>query len=223
MKVRICVFSILLSGGIDAVGQFVGLDPDGYANGTVLNQIIPEVSLITAGQDNLPHPPQGFDVTVYETSFPWQPPTGDSVFAHAGVGFWNTDRRLRMDFNGLVASLSIDFQGGNNLVAEQGLLEVYTPGGALAGTYRTQPLFGGQVETMSISRPVADIAWAVAYTIPGESVFGRLDHLVFTSPVQVPEPQTTVLLALGAVGAVGFTKRRLRSNPIKRPPMDQVS
>ena len=210
MKAKICLAGVLASITVAAEEKFVGLDPDDYAHGTVLNRVIPEVGLITAGRDNLPHPPRPFDVTVYETSFPWQPPTGDSIFAHAGVGFWNTDRRLRMDFNGLVSSVSIDFQGGDNLVAEQGLLEVYTLGGILAGTYLTQPVFGGQVETMSITHAVPDIAWAIAYTTTGNSPFGRLDHLIFSAPVPVPEPQTIGLLGLGAIAVFGCARPRLR-------------
>ena len=210
MRVKICLLSILVSVTAAAEEKFVGLDPDDYAHGTVLNHVISEVSLITAGRDNQPHPPRPFDVTVYETSFPWQPPTGDSIFAAQGVGFWNTDRRLRMDFNGLVSSLSIDFQGGDNLVAQQGLLEVYALDGTLAGTYLTQPVFGGQVETMSITHLTPDIAWAIAYTMTG-SPFGRLDHLVFATPVPVPEPQTIGLLGLGAIAALGWTRWRGRS------------
>lgn len=211
MKMRICILGILVSVALVAEEKYLVLDPDDYPDGTVLNHVIPEVSLLTAGRDNLPHPPRPFDVTVHETTFPWQPPTGDSIFAHMGVPFWNTDRRLRMDFNGLVYDLSIDFQGGDNLVAQQGVLEVYALDGTLTGTYLTQPLFGGQVETMTITHLVPDIAWAIAYTTTG-SPFGRLDHLVFTAPVPVPEPQTIGLLGLGAIAGVGWGRSRRRSS-----------
>ena len=212
MKSLKCVPSLLLllTSSWFAHGQTFVLDPDSYAAGTVLNTIIPQVSLITVGPNNLPHFDPGFNVTVAEETFPFQPPTGDSVFAHAGVGFWYTERRLRMDFNGLVSSMSIAFQGGNSITPEVGQLEAYNASGQLIATYTTQSLLGGQVETMSVNRLNPDIAWAVAYSLPGDSHFGNLDHLVFTG-VLVPEPNLWLPGALGLVAAMAFRARRNRS------------
>src|SRR5204863_668557 len=95
-----------------APGQIV-VEPDNYADNAVLNHVVPEVSLITAANNNLPHQPAPFDITGVTSTFPFQPPTGSKVFAHVGVPFFYTDRRLRMDFNGLVSEISIDFQGGS--------------------------------------------------------------------------------------------------------------
>jgi hypothetical protein len=185
-------------------GQLITLDPDAYPDNTVLNTVIPGLNLITVGTDNLPYQPRSFDVTAVTQTFPYQPPTGVKVFAHVGIPFWNDIRRLRMDFSGLVSTISIDFMGSSSLVAERGQLEVYGLGGQLLGTYTSASLFGGQVETLGIQRDQADIAWAVAYTLPGNSVFGALDHLVFSQPVAVPEPRTiALLLMLGAVALVG--------------------
>ena len=196
--------------------QSIVVEPDDYASGTALNHISPFVSLITAAGNNLPHPPVPFDVRATSSVFPFQPPTGTNVFAHArGVPFWYTDRRLRMDFAGLVSTLSIDFQGGTANVQELGTLEVYNSQSVLLGAYVTAPLFGGQIETMSISHPSADIAYAIAYALPGQTSFGRLDHLVFSTPVPVPEPATLGLLALGATGVIGW--RCCRGQKRKRP------
>ena len=185
--------------------QLITLDPDNYPDGTILNTVIPSVSLVTAGMNNIPIP---FNVTARVETFPYQPPTGSSVFAHVGIPFWNDGRRLRMDFNGLVSSISIDFMGSTSLVTEQGRLELYSLGGQLLGQYTTQSLFGGQVEAMAIQRSQPDVAWAVAYTLPGQSVFGHLDHLVFSQPVAVPEPGTVAILLLAASGLLLRFRRR---------------
>lgn len=185
------------------------VEPDNYANGTALNQISPFVSLITAAANNLPHAPVPFDVRATTSVFPFQPPTGTNVFAHAlGIPFWYTDRRLRMDFAGLVSSLSIDFQGGTADVQERGTLEVYSSQNVLLGSYITAPLFGGQIETMNIGHTSADIAYAIAYTLPCQTSFGRLDHLVFSAPV--PEPTGLGLMALGMMAFVGWRRYRMR-------------
>lgn len=186
----------------------VVLDPDQYASGTILNQALPEVSLITAANNNLPHPPVPFNITAATSTFPFQPPTGNNVFAHAGVPFFNSDRRLRMDFNGLTSFLSIDFQGGNSLATEFGRLEVYGLGGLLLDTYTTAGLLGGQIETMSINRPGSDIAWAVAYTVNPAGGFGRLDHLVFAAPLPVPEPGLGVLILAAGLAVWRSCRRR---------------
>jgi hypothetical protein len=109
-----------------------------------------------------------------------------------------------MDFAGLVSSLGIDFQGGTTSVQERGTLEVYSSQNLLLGSYTTSPLFGGQIETMNIAHPSADIAYAIAYTLPGQTSFGRLDHLVFGAPV--PEPKSLGLVALGSMGLIGWRR-----------------
>lgn len=213
MRVALFLFTIFLA-FLANLGraQLLVLEPDNYTNGTVLNHIIPEVSLITAADNNQPHPPAPFDVRATTSTFPFMPPTGNNVFAHAGgIPFWYTDRRLRMDFAGLVSTLSIDFQGGNSLVQERGTLEVYNGQNVLLASYLTAPLLGGQIETMSINRALPDIAYAIAYALPGQSQFGRLDHLVFNTPVPVPEPSILWMLGVGGLGIL-VLHRRVRTS-----------
>jgi hypothetical protein len=195
-----------------AKAQFTTIEPDNYTNGTVLNTIVPGVSLVTAASDNLPIP---FNVTA-NTSVGFAP-TGDKVFGHANVAFMNSDRRLRMDFTSPVGFLSIAFGSGSSINAERGQVDVYDSGNHLLASYLSQPRLKGQFETLSISRPTADIAWGVAYVPPTFGSFGQFDHLVF-SPV--PEPSTILLSALGAVAIFGVrtagkrgersTRRRLK-------------
>jgi hypothetical protein len=203
----------ILSSGLlvlsaSAQTELITLEPDNYAPGTVLNHVVPQVSLITAADNNLPHPPAPFDITAQTDVFPFAPPTGALVFSHVGVPFFYTDRRLRMDFAGVTTSVSIDFQAHVN--AERGKLDVFGLNGSLLGTYLTDPLNAGVTETLTITHPAADIAWAVAYTAPGSGSFGRLDHLVFGAPVAVPEPHSVALLAVGLLILTGKISLRSR-------------
>ena len=131
------------------------------------------------------------------------------VFSHVGVPFFYTDRRLRMDFAGVTANVSIDFRAQVN--ADRGQLDVFGLDGSLLGSYLTGPLNAGGIETLSITRPAADIAWAVAYTAIGSGSFGRLDHLVFDAPVPVPEPGSIAFIAIGLTMLLGRIYRRGRS------------
>jgi len=196
---------------ISAPGQFISVDPDNYPDRTILNRVIPEVSLITAGTDNLPVPPVSFNITATDDS-QHLTSTGVRVFGHANIPFLSDIRRLRMDFSGLVSSLSIDFIGsGFTQLAERGHLEAYDLDNTLVAAFVTEIPGAGVVAPMSISRPLADIAWAVAWS--EGLTYGRLDNLVFSSPVLVPEPSVQALLTAGfcVLGLgywVGRTRRR---------------
>jgi hypothetical protein len=198
-----------------AHGQFITVEPDNFPEGTILNTLTPGVSLITAGRDNLPHPPAPFNVTATTDNFGFAP-TGTRVFGHVNIPFWNTDRRLRMDFDGFVSTVSIAFAGGNGLSPERGRLEVYGVGNTLLDIYLTSFRLGGDVETMSISRATPDIAFAVAYVAENEGSFGRLDALRFTTPV--PEPSTWALCSLGLMllGLRWWRKYRAESGFLNR-------
>lgn len=178
------------------------IEPDNYANGTVLNHVFPAVNLTTAGSDNLPIPPISFDVTASYDGFGFAS-TGTNVFGHAGVQFWNTNRRLRMDFTTPVSLLSIDFIGGDLFTNDVAQLDAYNSSGILLASYISSPRASDSVETLTISRLAGDISWAVAYSGPGNGDFIRLDNLQFTT---VPEPSTTMLLLL--IGTVGLVWKR---------------
>jgi hypothetical protein len=105
--------------------QFIVIEPDAYPRGTILDQVVPEVRLTTAGANNLPIPPTPFSITAAGVP-PGYASTGTNVFAHAGVNFFNDTRRLRMDFDGLLQTIYLDAIGsGYNLSPERGHLEAY--------------------------------------------------------------------------------------------------
>jgi hypothetical protein len=201
MKTFIAHIVLLLFLLLPALRAEVVVEPDNYPNGTQLTTIVPQVTLNTTLSDNLPVPL--FFVTATDDMA-----TGRRVFAHFNIPFFSNERRLRMDFSGPVSSLSLEFITPNALDAYIGRLEAYDSHNTLLGTYVTSPLTGG-AETMFLSRPMADIAWAVAYSDPGANPLGRLDHLVFSDPVMVPEPSTA--LFCGVVVVTFVVMRRFRA------------
>lgn len=176
----------------------VAIEPDSYADAQVLNGVSPFVTLSTAvPPSNAPT----FDVVAYTDAAGAS--TGAKVFAHAGgIPFWNTSRMLRMDFNAVVTSISLDytasgFQGN----AYAGRLEAYSTAGALLASTETALLASGQHATMNVAAP--QIAYALAY--PPVDPFGDLDNLHFTA---VPEPTACVLSFIALLTASTHRRRR---------------
>lgn len=172
--------------------QFFTIEPDNYTDGTYLTQIAPGITLSTADANNQLLP---FQVTATYDSFHYAP-TGSNVFGHVGIGFFNSDRGLRMDFSAPADFISLAFAGGDYFNPETGRLDIFNSAGTLLGSYLTQPLLGGRVETMTLSRVTPDVAMAVAYVPQGLGSFGRLDNLQVHV---VPEPSGGVLMLLGTL------------------------
>ena len=162
--------------GTSPTGATYSVLPDDYDAGTELTNIIPQVTLTTAGDDNEIF--QLFNVTSAEDDLDLAP-TPTRVFAHSDIPFFNNDRRLRMDFSAPVSHISILFAGGTFFETEIGRLRAYDANDQLIGEYVTDPLESGEVEEMSITHATADIAWAVAFIAEDEGSFGRLDDLRF--------------------------------------------
>jgi hypothetical protein len=96
--------------------------------------------------------------------------TGNSSF-----GGW--DYTFRADFTSPTSSVSIDAIADDSF--DLGRLQAFDAAGNLLATYDTAPLtFFGAVETMTISRPTADIAYIIAGGINGEITY--LDNLHFS-------------------------------------------
>lgn len=184
----------LLASCLTAPAQLIIIEPDDFAEFSVLDRVSAPVNLTTVGPNHQPILPVPFSVTATTDLLNFAP-TGRKVFGNFSVPFWDTNRRLRMDFAGTVSRVSLAFAGGNYLAAETGRLEAFDGRGVLLETAFTMPLGPGAQEILSITRPTADIAFAVAFARPGEGSFLRLDRLTFTPPV--PEPSVLTLAAVG--------------------------
>ncbi|TWT42385.1 hypothetical protein RAS1_35160 [Phycisphaerae bacterium RAS1] len=158
-------------------GSTFTIEPDSYAEGTELTDISPHVVLSTALDDNAIA--ELFVVTANDDGLD-RAPTGDKVFGHANVYFFNNDRRLRLDFVTPAREVSIMFAGGSFGTEETGRMEAYDSAGEKIGEYVTQPKGPGEAEQMIISSSGADIAMVLAYVATGEGSFGRMDAIVFT-------------------------------------------
>jgi hypothetical protein len=148
------------------------IEPDDYADETVLTTISTAVTLSIADNENKKSPL--FEATANIDDMELAP-TGVKVFGHSNIGFFNSDRRLRMDFPAPVSRIQITFGGGTNFKTEVGHLQGYDSNGNLVTEDTTQPLESGKSAVLSISG--GNVAFAVAYS---ENDFGRLDHLVIT-------------------------------------------
>jgi hypothetical protein len=174
----------------------ITIEPDNYPVDTALTNVSPYVTLMTLGSDNVAVPL--FTVTAAEgdSATTDLSPTGDLVFAHAGVSFFTTTRKLQAEFNGTTSDVSIAFAGGRPLSTTTARLEVYDVSGNLLETDVSDPTGYGVFGTLSVSRPQADIARAVIYGGFGE--FGSFDALSFATPI--PEPASIGLCAAAAGG-----------------------
>lgn len=155
------------------------IEPDDYDVGTDVSNISKHVTSISAGDDNVP---QGFKNEVVQESFA---PDGQHIFSHAGVGFFNEVRRMRMDFYRPVRTVQIDVIGNSDLSSVYGRLEIFNKAGDSLGFVRTNALAAGVRQTLTLTSSNDDIAWALAYSEDSyldSSPFGKLDHLRILVP-----------------------------------------
>lgn len=150
-----------------------GVEPDDYPDSsTWLNNIIPEVTL-SAIMTGSP-----FEQVV-SLGAPAFASTGSRVFANPCSGpcveWTNTSRLLRMDFADPVTTVSIDAIASS--ANDQGRLEIYDANDNLLARYTTGKLPSGAVETMTLNRPTAEIAYAIAGAHADRTIL--LDNLRF--------------------------------------------
>ena len=203
---------VMVLGGAAAHGAVLVVEPDNYADGTVLNNVTPGVTFSAANSNNVAS--TFFTVTANTTQAGFQS-TGTKAFGETNVDFWDSAFRMRMDFVNPVQGVSIDAIGGTNFNFDVGVLETYGTNGVLLHTYETAGLAPNRVETMSVLDASADISYAVAYGIKGSAGSGPflgLDHLVVNG-FTAPEPAT---LGLMGVGGAGLLARRRRSVEVRR-------
>lgn len=155
-----------------------GVEPDDHASGTTLNNIVPGVTLTSVGPDVIQNT---VAARPRETAS-----TGAQVFTHLLAEGWSgawtsSGRNLRMDFTSPVSWVSLDAVANSDF--DYGRLEIYDSNDNLLARYTTGPLGYGQVETMTLTRPTADIAYAIAKGHAGTAVL--FDNLHFDPPRSV--------------------------------------
>jgi hypothetical protein len=167
------------------------IEPDDYAEDTNLNDILPVVDLRIYNSYAFNFPDQ-FGVFPDPTVIPitanenedifggYFTSTGIKSFAHSGIGFFTKGAELAMKFSEPASQVTIDFIGRDALDPAVGILQIYSPQGALLDTVTTSPLFDHQTATMSFTRSQSDIGYARAYSSDEADVFGTLDNLRFT-------------------------------------------
>jgi hypothetical protein len=174
------------------------VEPDDYAAGTLLNSVHPKATLLTINGSNA----NVRSVTSSFTSTGTRDLGNDT--SGFGGGLWgngstSSSPRLRIDFATPQASVSIDAISDG--AARKGRLEIYDANNNLLAVYVTASLSASrQFETMTLTRPTADIAYAIAGGDTGFSVF--LDNLQFVeTPGLLADPFTTT----NASGNYSFT------------------
>jgi hypothetical protein len=206
------------------------IEPDDYADRTVLNDIHPRVQLrIFDGviRDDFPNDfgvfpaPNVIPVTANDNRDIFGghfTSTGTKSFGHANITFFPESRQLAMRFLAPTTDVSIDFIGTSTQSSQIGVLEVFNRQGMLLDTFSSGQLSAHQIATLSLSRPAGDIGYARAFSSPDGSPFGTLDNLRF---VTIPEPAAFVLAAMGAsfvaIVAAGRHCREFTDYPLPQP------
>lgn len=206
----VCAAVIMTAGSISANAATV--DPDAFAAGTVLDNAFAGVTLSIVG-DGFGSADGSSVIAIdpsAESAEPFSSSTGSLSFGHTSAnsfphlfrepGF----KALRADFSGGASSVSIDFISNDS--ADTGLLQAFSATDVLLGTYTTASLGFSAFETMTLSG-IGNISYILASGDSGASS-GGLDNLSFVSAA-IPLPAAGWLL-LGAVGGLGFAKRRKR-------------
>jgi hypothetical protein len=169
------------------------IEPDDYAEGTVLNDVHSLVDLRIYDGVLRPNFPADFGVfpdptiaTVTANENPdifggYFTSTGTKTFGHSDIPFFPESRQLAMKFLAPTTQVTIDFIGTNSLASEIGVLQIYSVQGTLLDTFTSPPVFAHQVATLSLTRPLGDIGYARAYSSPTADPFGTLDNLRFVT------------------------------------------
>jgi hypothetical protein len=139
-------------------------EPDNFADNQVLNTAFPGVTLSFLGNSSN---------SVVALPTPAGSAGGARVFGETTGGFYSPEFYndpsgstwwLRINFTTPVSSVSIDAIGTTRFSGQaRGLLRIYNSANVLLGTATTDNLLaGGELATLTLSRPTADIAYAFA-------------------------------------------------------------
>ena len=162
-----------------AVNQFLVEPDDTAGSGAYVNTFSPAVTLSAVGSHVADPGARVSEKGSDESS------TGTIVFANNQTNgalqsqFLEDSRELRMDFTFPTKSVSIDVIAKLNDSSDRGRIEVFDSNGQLLESLTSSTLANAAYETLTITRPTADIASALAFGVDGQNV--RLDNLRFSS------------------------------------------
>lgn len=160
------------------------IEPDNFVDGRELTNLTDGVTLSNTNADNVVI---GFKVRAEQVS---GKPDGYHVFSSEGIDWFSSSSKLRMDFYRPASSVSIDVIGDSDLTDTYGRLEAYDANGNLLQMVRGFALKADVRQTLTITRPTDEIAYALAFSdddFLNSSPFGAFDRIQF----QVPEASAT--------------------------------
>lgn len=151
--------------GAVSVNSTVTVEPDNYAPGTVLTNIVPGITLTSPGD--------GATVTSQTSSYV---STGTRVFAHGTDTEWYSSYYwLRADIAKGARTVSIDIVPNDSY--DPGILQAYNSAGTLLQEVTCTAPALGSYTTLTITRATSDIAYIMAAGLSGDTAV--LDRLTF--------------------------------------------
>ena len=171
---------------LNANGQLdvgsVTIEPDDHTAGTLLNTVDPAVTLSAIGTSTTTNVYANIPSGSYTS-------TGSLGFTNdTNNEWWENGVRLRIDFTSPTSAVSIDAIGNDS--SDFAVLEAYDSSDNLLDTYNTALVGTSVVETMTITRGTADIAYVIASGLSGDTV--NLDNLQFGQGSSEPTAITDV-------------------------------
>lgn len=145
-----------------------GVEPDDHADGAVLDGVNPAVVLSNGVSGG----------SIFAATAGFGAPSGTRVFAPApgaASGFNQGSNELRADF--VEPTLFVSIEAGSDDSSDISVLRAYSAGGTLLDEVVSGAIASGGSQTLSISRPTADIAYAIAFGLGGD--ISPLDDLRF--------------------------------------------
>ncbi len=112
------------------------------------------------------------------------------VFSSEGIPWYDSTDRLKVMFYREAQEVSIEAIAASSSTASFGRISIFDKNDNLLATKVSRPLIGMDREVIGLTRPNADIKYAIIYTddtISGSSPFGPFDKLRYS----YPEFQTT--------------------------------
>lgn len=180
-----------------AQAALISVDADPFADGTILNNLFPEIVLSGVGTDT--------DGNVYARTNALNS-TVPKVFGNSSnfdPAWIPSGRALRVDFNMLTDLVSLDVIANDD--SDVGSLQAFDSSDVLLDLVTTSTLMLGEVETLTIARGSSDIAYILATGFGGDNV--HLDNLRYNL---VPEPTSIALIGTAGPLFVGLVWRRRR-------------